>query len=70
VKSDRLIDDDDDEDDDDETMKIMMIIMMMAMTLKIMKMTFTTMIATVVDDGSVNGNNDYDDNIQNDNINK
>jgi hypothetical protein len=43
--------------------------MMMVMTLKIMKMTMTTMMATI-DDGSVNGNNGYDDNIQNDNINK
>jgi hypothetical protein len=44
--------------------------MMMAMTLKITKTTMTTMMATVVDDGSVNSSNDYDDNIQNDNINK
>jgi len=50
-------------------MKIMMIIMMMAMTLKIMKTTMTTLMATV-DDSSVNGNNDYDDNIQNNNVNK
>jgi len=48
----------------------MMIIMMMAMTLKIMKLTMTTMMATVDYDDSVNSNNDYDDNIQNDNINK
>ena len=50
-------------------MKIMMIIMVMAMTLKIMMMIITTMMATV-DDCSVNGNSDYDDNIQNDNITK
>ena len=30
----------------------------------------TTMMATVDYDDSVNSNNDYDDNIQNDNINK
>lgn len=41
---------------------------MMVITLKIMKTT-TTMMATV-NDGSVNGNNDYDDNIQNNNVNK